>query len=96
MGTVSARLPEEIESELETYLDAEQLDQSTAVRRLLADGLEQWRRQRALEQLDAGEVSFTRAAELADVSPWEFARLAEKHDVTWVSGDGLDADLDAL
>lgn len=96
MGTVSTRLPDEIESELEAYLDAEQLDRSTAVQRLLADGLEQWREEQALERLDAGEVSFTRAAEIADLSPWEFARLAKERDVTWVGGDHLDDDLDAL
>jgi predicted HTH domain antitoxin len=96
MRTVSACLSEETASELEAYLDAEQLDRNTAVQRLLAGGLEQWREEQALERLDAGEVSFTRAAEIADLSPWEFARLAKERDVTWVGGDHLDDDLDAL
>jgi predicted HTH domain antitoxin len=96
MGTVSARLPEDIESELEAYVDAERLDRSTAVRRLLADGLETWRQDRALEKLAAGEVSFTRAAEIADMSVWDFAQLARERDVTWVGEDHLEEDLDAL
>jgi predicted HTH domain antitoxin len=96
MGTVSARVPDDLESELEAYLDAEQLDRSTAVRRLLAEGLETWRQEQALDKLDAGEVSFTRAAEIAGMSTWDFARLAKEHDVTWVGADHLEDDLDAL
>lgn len=96
MGTISARVPDELEAELEAYLEDEQLDRSTAVRRLLAEGLEQWRRERALEKLASGEVTFARAAELADLSVWEFARLAREHDVTWVSADHAEADIEDL
>lgn len=96
MGTISARLPEDMEADLERYLEEEQLDRSTAVRKLLAEGLETWRREQALEKLDRGEVTFTRAAELAGLSLWDFARLAEERDVTWVGADGLADDLESL
>lgn len=96
MGTVSARLPEELEAELEAYIEDEHLDRSTAVRKLLAEGLDEWRRERALEQLRDGEVTFSRAAELADMSVWDFAQLVRENDVTWVAEDDLDADLAAL
>jgi len=96
MGTVSARLPEELEAEFESYLEAEHLDRSTAVRKLLAEGLEEWRTERALERLATGEVTFARAAELAGVSTWELAQLASERDVTWVDDDRLAEDLDAL
>lgn len=96
MGTISARVPDELEAELEAYLDEEHLDRSTAVRKLLAEGLAEWRRDRALERLADGTVSFTRAAELADLSVWDFARLARERDVTWVDGAHLKADLDEL
>lgn len=96
MGTISARVPDELEAELEEYLEDERLDRSTAVRRLLAEGLERWRRERALEKLASGEATFTRAAELAGVPVWEFARLAREHDVTWVSADHTVADLEDL
>ena len=94
MGTVSARLPDELEAELEAYLEAEHLERSTAVRKLLAEGLAEWRRERALERLEAGEVSFSRAADLADMSVWDFARLVREADVTWVDETGLAADLE--
>jgi predicted HTH domain antitoxin len=96
MGTISARVSDDLEAELEAYLEDENLDRSTAVRKLLAEGLTEWRRDRALDQLAAGTVTFGRAAELAGMSVWDFARLAEERDVTWVDDDHLDADLDAL
>jgi len=41
-------------------------------------------------------VTLSRAAERAGTSVWEFARLAEERDVTWVDGDRVEADLEAL
>lgn len=96
MGTISARVPDELETELEAYLEDENLDRSTAVRKLLSEGLEEWRREQALEQLAAGSISFSRAAELAGMSIWDFAQLAKEHDITWVADDHVEADLDEL
>jgi metal-responsive CopG/Arc/MetJ family transcriptional regulator len=39
MGTISTRVPDELEAELEAYLEDEKLDRSTAVRKLLSEGL---------------------------------------------------------
>ncbi|QAU14370.1 hypothetical protein EKH57_09010 [Halorubrum sp. BOL3-1] len=96
MGTISARVPEDLEAELEAYLDEERLDRSTAVRKPLSEGLESWYREQALERFANGELSLTRAADLADLSIWEFADLVEDTDAAWVSGDHLEADLDEL
>lgn len=96
MGTISARVPDELESELESYLDEENLDRSTAVRKLLAEGLAEWRTEQALDALDEGTVTVSRGAEIAGLSVWEFAQLAQDRDVTWVADDHLADDLDAL
>lgn len=96
MGTISARVPDELEAELEAYLEDENLDRSTAVRKLLAEGLQDWRRERALEQFADGRITFSKAAELAGMSVWDFAQLAKDRDITWVSGEHLDDDLGAL
>ena len=96
MGTISTRVPEDLEAELEAYLDEERLDRSTAVRKLLAEGLETWRRERALDRFVDGDLSLSAAADFADCSVWEFARLVEESDRAWVSGDHLDTDLDDL
>jgi predicted HTH domain antitoxin len=96
MGTISARVPDELEAELDAYLDEENLDRSTAVRKLLSEGLDEWRREQALDQLAAGSITFSRAAEMAGMSVWDFAQLAKERDITWVADDHLDADLEAL
>ena len=96
MGTISARVPDELEAELEAYLDEENLDRSTAVRKLLAEGLEEWRRDRAIEELAAGRITFSKAADLAGLSVWEFARLAKERDLTWVADDHLESDFEEL
>ena len=41
-------------------------------------------------------MTFARAAELADMTVWDFAELVRERDVTWVGEDGVDADLGAL
>lgn len=96
MGTISARVPDDLEAELEAYLGDENLDRSTAVRKLLSEGLEEWRREQALDQLAAGSITFSRAAELAGMSVWDFAQLAKERDITWVDDDHLESDLEAL
>ena len=96
MPTISSRVPETLEAELEAYLDEERLDRSRAVRKLLSEGLEAWQRDPALERFADGEVSFIKAAELADLSVWEFARLVEDAGIAWVSGHHLEADLEEL
>ena len=96
MGTISARVPDELEDEFERYLDDEGLDRSTGIRKLLTEGLGEWRQDRAIEKLREGSITFSRAAELADMSVWEFAQLVEQRDVTWVSDRHLEEDLKAL
>lgn len=96
MGSISARVPDDLEEELKTYIDEERLDTSTAIRKLLSEGLEEWRTEQALERLERGEVTFSKAAELVGVDTWELARLARKRDITWVGDDHLESDLDDL
>ncbi len=96
MGTISARVPDDLEEDLEKYVESEHLDRSTAIRKLLAEGLSEWRRRYALELLADGEVSLARGAEIAEMDVWSFASLAQERDVTWVSEDHLAEDLDDL
>lgn len=61
MGTISARVPDDLEAELEAFIEAENLDRSTAIRKLLAEGLDDWRQERALDLLEAGDVTGLRS-----------------------------------
>jgi predicted HTH domain antitoxin len=96
MGTISARVPDELEDELEAFIDAESLDRSTAIRKLLAEGLADWRQDHALQLLEDGEVTVSRGAEIAGLSAWEFVALAQDRGVTWVGEEGLTDDLESL
>ena len=96
MASVSARIPDELEAELESYIEEENLDRSAAIRKLLTEGLAEWRRTQALERFEAAEVTLSQAAEIAGTTVWDFAALAKDEDVTWVSDDYLEADLEDL
>ncbi|WP_225335645.1 UPF0175 family protein [Halomicrobium urmianum] len=96
MGTISARVPDDLEEELDAYVETENLDRSTAVRKLLTERLAEVRRERALSMLDSGEVTLSRAAEIAETDTWELARLAKEQGISWVDDDGLAADLEEL
>jgi predicted HTH domain antitoxin len=96
MGTISTRVPDDLETALEEYLEEERLDRSTAVRKLLSEGLEEWQQKQALERFAGGEITLTKAAERAGMSVWQFAQFAKDHDVTWVSEDHLEADIEEL
>lgn len=52
--------------------------------------------ERALDRLADGEITFTRAAELAGTSVWELATLVDDRDLIWVSSDPLETDLEEL
>jgi len=94
MGTVSARLSDELEDELDEYVEDEGLERSVAVRKLLSEGLDDWRRERALSLLEEGELSFSRAAEMAGMDVWSFAEYVKEEDGVWVAD--AEEDLEAL
>jgi metal-responsive CopG/Arc/MetJ family transcriptional regulator len=96
METISVDLPDDLEAELESYAEAENIGKSAAVRKLVAERLDDWRTKQALERLEAGEVTLSRAAEIAEMNVWEFAARANDESVTWVSDDHLETDLEDL
>ncbi|MFB6096484.1 MAG: hypothetical protein ABEJ74_03760 [Haloferacaceae archaeon] len=87
-------LPSDLAADLDRYAESERLDPDAAVRQLLRDALERWRLEEAVARLEDGEVSFDRAVEIADVTPWELADRLEERGVQWVDTDHLSHDLD--
>jgi predicted HTH domain antitoxin len=81
---LAVRIPEEIEKEIQEVAEREKLDKATVVRTLLEMGIDEWRKQTALELLREGKVTFAKAAEIAKLSLWEFADLVKQHNVEWV------------
>ncbi len=54
------------------------------MRPLLELGIEEWRRQTALELLHDGKATLAKAAEIARLSLWEFADLVKQRNIEWV------------
>jgi len=84
MGTVSARVPDDLEEKLDRYVEEEGLERSVAIRKLLSERLDEWKIERAASLLEEGEVSFSRAAEIAETDVWKFSEYLDERDITWV------------
>ena len=82
--TVSTRITEEMEKEIEVFMKKEQVDRSIAVRKLLYSGLREWKLIRALKLLEKGEVTFLKAASIADLDVWTFADKVKESGIVWI------------
>lgn len=97
MKTVTTRISEddeEVLSELEEEMSA---DRSEVLRRLIRQGLADWRKERALDALRDHEMTLRKAAELADVPYIEMLSLAAEEgiDVGYTAED-LECDLERI
>ncbi len=84
LTTVAARVPPELERVIAQVARIEGVDRSTALRKLVERGVQEWRRERALELLRKGEVSLWKASEIAGVSLWEMVDIVNEEGVEWV------------
>ncbi len=85
--SISARIPEEIFKELKAFMKEESLEKSASIRKLLAEGLQRWKEQKALDALEEGKMSFLKAAELAGCSAWDFADLVREKGIVWIRSE---------
>lgn len=81
---LAVRIPEETEKEILAAAERMKVDKATVVRTLLEMGIEEWRKQTAMELLRNGKVTFAKAAEMAKLSLWELADLVKQRNVEWV------------
>lgn len=95
--TVASRLPESMMRDLELVEEVEQTDRATAVRKLLARALEEWKIEHHARRYARGESTLGRAAEDAGVSQWRMmdylrrSRIAVQYDL-----EDLEEDLATL
>lgn len=87
--TISSRISQEMARDLEMFMREESLEKSASIRKLLAEGLKKWKEEKALKLLKEGRVSFVKAAEMADMSVWEFADLVRKEDIVWIKSEKM-------
>ncbi|MDP7116472.1 MAG: UPF0175 family protein [Candidatus Woesearchaeota archaeon] len=77
--TITTRLPDKYVAGLKTVAEKEDVDTSTAVRKLLAQALTKWKQDYAVKQYTEGKFSFGQAVEFSEVSVWEFPDLLKEH-----------------
>ena len=82
MPTVSVRLPEEDERELDEVADLLAEDRSTTIRKALREGLATLRERHAVERYQHGDASVNEAARLAGLSIAEWLELAGERGLT--------------
>jgi predicted HTH domain antitoxin len=94
MKTVTTRISDEDEEALTELEEEMSADRSEVLRRLIQQGLADWRREKALDQLRDHSITLRKAAELADVSYAEMLTLAveEGIDIRYTD-DELERDL---
>jgi len=97
MKTVTTRIPEDDEEALAELEEEMSADRSEVLRRLIRQGLDDRRKERALDQLRDHNITLRKAAELAGVSYVEILALAgeEGIDVGYATDD-LERDLDRI
>lgn len=94
MASISARVPDDDEDELEAVSELLGEDKSTIIRKALVEGLSSIRRRVAIERYQSGEISVNEAARLADVTLAEWLETAREHNLT-TQLDSADLDADA-
>jgi predicted HTH domain antitoxin len=75
---LNVRLPKTLLKGVEEVAEVEQLDRTAVIRRLIAEGLERYRLDRAARLYGEGRISKARAAEMAGISVYEMLDEIEK------------------
>lgn len=82
MPSISARISDEDEAELETVAELLGTDKSSVIRKALHEGLTDLRVRVAVERYQTGELSTNQAARVAGVSLAEWLEIARERNLT--------------
>jgi len=94
MSTLSTRIPEKLKKEFEKFRKEEKLDKSVALRKLMSEGLEEWKKKRALRLLSQGKITVSKGAKMADMDLWDFVEVIKQKKITWIKDDRVKKDLE--
>jgi predicted HTH domain antitoxin len=96
MPSISARIPDEEQDELNEVEEIMGLDRSEIIRKALAEGLHDLRVRTAAERYQSGDVSVNQAARIAGVSLAEWLEIARDRNLTTqLTPTDLEADAEA-
>jgi len=93
---ITTRVPDDLAKEVERIAQAEALDKSTTIKRLLIKAVEAWKIDYALRLYQDGKISIGKAAETASISLWELLDTIVKRKIpVQISKEDLEEDLKA-
>jgi len=74
----------EVFSELKKFMKEESLEKSASIRKLLSDGLQKWKVEKALRSFEDRKVTFLKAAEMSGMTVWDFADAVREKGIVWI------------
>ena len=94
--TIATRIPIELEEAILEFMKNEGVDKSTAIRRILEMGINEWKKKRAIELYRAEKITLWKASEIAGVSLREMLNeLNRLRIVMHVAAKELEEDIEA-
>ncbi len=72
--SIGVRLDKEFIEKLEATGEEENLDRSTMIRKFLQKGYQAYMKEKAADKYRSGEVTISKAAEMADITVWEMEK----------------------
>lgn len=78
---ISVTIPEDLLKESEELAEERLEDRSTVIRQLIAEGLKEEKKKKAVDMYMDKKVSLEKAAEIADVSIWKMLDLLREKNV---------------
>ncbi|MEO0413911.1 MAG: UPF0175 family protein [Verrucomicrobiota bacterium] len=96
-ATVSTRLEKAEVMELDALSQISGLDRAALIKSIVRRGMDDMRLEMANQQYRSGEITLSRAAELAGMSHWDFIAQMKSQGLQANYGtEELEADLDAI
>ncbi len=68
LKNVAARIPKELEEDIENFMKDKGLDKSSAIRKILEMGIDEWKKSKAIELFRLKRVTLWKASEIAGMS----------------------------
>ncbi len=95
--SIGIRLDEEFIEKLDSLGEKEKVDRSTMIRKILERGYKEYLKERSSDKYRKGEVTISKAAELAETTVWEMEKyLVERGYVSEYSIKDLKSELEML
>jgi predicted HTH domain antitoxin len=95
--TITSRLPDELNNDLEEIAAIEQLDKSSIVRRFLNQAINQWFIDTAIDRFQKNHVSLGEAVAFSRLTIWEFLeKLSNLKIALHYDAEEFQADLDTI